>query len=375
MPHGADAISEAVLTAWLIDEASPFEAAQTIATVETADALVSVQAHRPGVVLKVLVSIGDHVAAGMPLAVLGDPDDPAKDMDAFLEDLDHDSPACEVRVRAVGSKLPTPLVRRVPSAPSPIRHAGPSASHVRRVYDALAAATDLSPGEVVGMEDAPVPLVPVIAPETGDGAASPAPPHPETSATGESVVDFYLRATIAATPLLTVVDEINEGSTAPVSLRHLMIKAVAGAHRRVPELRTSWAHERGGAGSATDVAVDLETEDGPVRGVLPDVTSVTISTLAERICELATVAGERDTVASTGLVVVTDRLDSAAESDHVSRHAAVLAIGALGDRGGSDRDTVVTVALSLARCRSGPVAARWMAALLDELEHPVRLLA
>jgi pyruvate dehydrogenase E2 component (dihydrolipoamide acetyltransferase) len=239
----------------------------------------------------------------------------------------------------------------------------------------VAAATELSPEEVVGVGDAPAPLVPVITPDTGDGAASPAPPHPETSADSEPAVDFYLRATIEAAPLHTVVDEINQGSTAPVSVRHLMIKAVAAAHRRVPELGKSWAHERVGAGSAADVAVDLETEDGPVRGVLTDVTLVTISTLAERICALATAVGEADTVASTGLLVVTDRLDSADEYGHASRHAAFLSIGARDDRRGTDRDAVVTVALSRAHCRSGQVAARWMAAFLEELEHPVRLLA
>ena len=47
-----------MLSSWLVDETDAFDAAQTIAYVETSTLLLSVEAGRPGVLLKTLVQPG-----------------------------------------------------------------------------------------------------------------------------------------------------------------------------------------------------------------------------------------------------------------------------------------------------------------------------
>ena len=61
MPGDAADAREGVLSSWLVDETDAFDAAQTIAYVETSTLLLSVEAGRPGVLLKTLVQPGTHV--------------------------------------------------------------------------------------------------------------------------------------------------------------------------------------------------------------------------------------------------------------------------------------------------------------------------
>ena len=48
MPGVANDAREGVLSSWLVEETHPFDAAQTIAYVETSTLLLSVEAGRPG---------------------------------------------------------------------------------------------------------------------------------------------------------------------------------------------------------------------------------------------------------------------------------------------------------------------------------------
>jgi len=73
MPDVAADSGDGVLAAWLVEESARFDAAQTIAYVETADELFSVEAGRPGVLLKTLVEPGTRVEPGSPIGILGEP--------------------------------------------------------------------------------------------------------------------------------------------------------------------------------------------------------------------------------------------------------------------------------------------------------------
>ena len=73
MPEVADDPTAATLTAWLVDESADFGGAQSIATVETASSLLSIEVSEPGVLIKSLVEPGQAVLPGSPLAVLGAP--------------------------------------------------------------------------------------------------------------------------------------------------------------------------------------------------------------------------------------------------------------------------------------------------------------
>ena len=87
MPDVTAGPDEGLLAAWLVEESARFDAAQTIAYVETEDELFSVEAGRPGVLLKTLVEPGTRVATGTPIGVLGEPWEQVHDLDPFLAEL------------------------------------------------------------------------------------------------------------------------------------------------------------------------------------------------------------------------------------------------------------------------------------------------
>jgi pyruvate/2-oxoglutarate dehydrogenase complex dihydrolipoamide acyltransferase (E2) component len=87
MPGVASDAHQGVLSSWLIDETDAFDAAQTIAYVETSTLLLSVESGRPGVLLKTLVEPGTQVGVGMPIGVIGDRDERVPDLDTLLAEL------------------------------------------------------------------------------------------------------------------------------------------------------------------------------------------------------------------------------------------------------------------------------------------------
>jgi pyruvate/2-oxoglutarate dehydrogenase complex dihydrolipoamide acyltransferase (E2) component len=87
MPDVAADADEGVLSAWLVEESARFDAAQTIAYVETADELFSVEAGRPGLLLKTLVEPGTRVEPGTPIGILGEPGEQVEDLEGVLAEL------------------------------------------------------------------------------------------------------------------------------------------------------------------------------------------------------------------------------------------------------------------------------------------------
>lgn len=87
MPDVTAGSDEGVLARWLVEESARFDAAQTIAYVETDDELFSVEAGRPGLLLKTLVEPGTRVAPGTPIGILSEPWEQVADLDAVLLEL------------------------------------------------------------------------------------------------------------------------------------------------------------------------------------------------------------------------------------------------------------------------------------------------
>jgi len=87
MPEVADDPTAATLTAWLVDESADFGGAQSIATVETASSLLSIEVSEPGVLIKSLVEPGQEVLPGSPLAVLGAPGEVVEDVEQLMVQL------------------------------------------------------------------------------------------------------------------------------------------------------------------------------------------------------------------------------------------------------------------------------------------------
>jgi pyruvate dehydrogenase E2 component (dihydrolipoamide acetyltransferase) len=424
MPGVAANATEAVLAEWLVEESGEFAAADAIATVETEKAAVDVEADAAGRVLKTLVPPGAQVEVGDPIAVLGDPGEQVDDLDALLSSLgvaeatdvvvperrdvptdpESAAPLVEKEERPAptnGRVFASPLARKIAKdhglAVEEIPGTGPRGRILRRDVEA-ALAESTSP---LVEEGAHAPLVeegaqaPVTRPRSTTAASYDEVPHSRIrratarrlTESQQRVPHFYLRATVRAEPLLTLRAEINTDPATRISINDLVVKAVAAAHQRVPEMNVTWTDDAVRRYSAVDVAVAVATDRGLLTPVVRDVGAATVTALAATVRDLAERARDgklrQDDLEGGSISVTNLGMYDVEEFAAIINppHAAILAVGAVRPEPVVEGDAVVpgqvmTLTLSVDhRPVDGVLAARWLAALKELLEHPARILA
>lgn len=426
MPEVATGATEAVLAEWLVAERAEFAAADPLATVETDKAMVDVEAEDAGVVLKTLVAPGAHVEVGAPIAVLGQPGEAVADLDAVLADLGvgaaagpaaSATPAASAARSATAAATPSPQDTPGPSAlrATPITpvsaggngrvFASPLARKIARQSGvAVETISGTGPGGRILRRDVEAAVAaqaaprPVTAPVAGTGTPQDGGEIPHSrqrraiaarlAESKQTAPHFYLRATIRAGRLAALRAEINAGlgEGARVSLNDLVVKAVAAAHQRVPEMNVVWTPDAVRTFATVDVAVAVATDRGLVTPVLRDVTAQTITQVAALAQDLATRAraGQLRQHELDGGTISVSNLGMYGVEEFAAiinpPQAAILAVGAVRDEpvvedGAVVPGRVMTVTLSVDhRPVDGVIAARWLAALKELLENPLRVL-
>lgn len=420
MPGVAANETEAVLSQWLVEESGEFAAADALATVETEKAAVDVEADAAGRVLKTLVPPGAQVEVGDPIAVLGEPGEQVDDLDALLAALGV-APATDVVVperrdvptdpesaapvaeevempappgprplgAANGRVFASPLARKIAGdhglAVEEITGTGPRGRILRRDVDA--AVESRSDGFETVVERPPQP--------PAGGAAYEEIPHSRIRlATARRLTEskqqaphFYLRATVRAEALLALRATLNRDDSVRVSINDLVVKAVAAAHVRVPEMNAIWTEDAVRRYADVDVAVAVATDRGLMTPVVRDVASLTVSRLSAKVRDLAERARDgklkQDDLEGGSIAVTNLGMYGVEEFAAIINppHAAILAVGAVREQPVIENGTVVpgqvlTVTLSVDhRPVDGVLAARWLAVLTELLEDPARVLA
>ena len=352
MPEVAANVTEAVLQEWA--SGTTFAARDVLATVETDKAVVDVEADEAGVVLERLVPAGESVRVGAPIAVLGEPGEQVDDLAALLTQL-----GVNVPQRTFASPLARRLAKEASLPIDELTGTGPGGRIVRRdVEAAIATHTEVPHSR---MRQA-------IATRLSDSARTA--PH------------FYLRATVRVDKLLKLRKRLNG-----VSVTDLMIKAAAVAHVRVPELNVIWTPEAVRTFSSVDISVAVATDRGLVTPVVTGVETRSVSSLASAtrdLVERARAGRLRQDELEGGTLTVTN-LGMYGTEEFAAiinpPQAAILAIGAAREepvvrKGRLTTGTVVRCTLSVDhRPVDGVTAARWLAAFVDTVEHPIRILA
>ena len=420
MPEVAANATEAVLSDWTVAENASFAAEDTLATVETEKAVVDVEAEESGVVLKVLVPPGAQVEVGAPIAVLGDPGEQVVDLAELLAELGvaetspadavvperrevpdpeggtavtHATPPSRVHTavettsaspRGNGRVFASPLARRLAKeAGIPVEDidgTGPRNRILRRDVEQAVAARQRRVVDPV---------------ETTGGASYTDVPHSRIRrATAARLVQskqqaphFYVRASVRADALVALRAEVNEGREQKVSLNDLVVKAAAVAHQRVPDMNVIWTDDAVRRFSTVDLAVAVATDRGLLTPVVRDVESLTVTALAAQVKDLVdrsrTGKLRQDDLEGGAMSVTNLGMFGTEEFTAIINppHAAILAVGAVREEpvvvdGALAVGKVMRLTLSVDhRPVDGVVAARWMQALVDLLEHPVRILA
>jgi pyruvate dehydrogenase E2 component (dihydrolipoamide acetyltransferase) len=350
MPEVAANVTEAVLQEWA--SGTTFAARDVLATVETDKAVVDVEADEDGVVLERLVPAGESVRVGAPIAVLGEPGEQVDDLAALLARLGVET----APQRTFASPLARRLAKESNLAIDEITGTGPGGRIVRRDVEAAIAEVPHS-----RMRQA-------IATRLSDSA--------------RTVPHFYLRATVRVDKLLKLRRRLNG-----ISVTDLMVKAAALAHVRVPEMNVIWTPEAVRTFSSVDISVAVATDRGLVTPVVTGVEARSVSSLASAtrdLVERARAGRLRQQELEGGTLTVTN-LGMYGTEEFAAiinpPQAAILAIGAAREepvvrKGKLAVGTVVRCTLSVDhRPVDGVTAARWLAAFVDTVEHPIHILA
>lgn len=447
MPGVSANATEAVLAEWLVAETGAFEAADALATVETDKALVDIEAEAAGVLLTTLVPAGSRVEVGAPIAVLGAVGEEVDDLAAMLRELgvgeapapvaaerrdvpdepvlrtepdvdpgsgaplaepaelDAPTPGAPLEVDAAGQDRPagrvfsSPLARKIARdaglSVDDIVGTGPKRRVLRRDVDAALAARRGEPGP--GLAPPPAREAAPVAAAAASGALFDDVPHTRLrrlvaerlAASKREAPHFYVRGTVRVERLLALRADLNEAldGEVSVSVNDLVLKAVALAHTRVPDLNVTWTDDAVRRWHTADIAVAVATDRGLLTPVLRDVGGLTVASVAAGVRELAERARSgrlRQEELEGGSITVTNLGMFGVEEFAAiinPPHAAILAVGAVREEpvvedGRIVAGSVMTLTLSVDhRPVDGVVAARWLAALTGLLERPVRLLA
>jgi pyruvate dehydrogenase E2 component (dihydrolipoamide acetyltransferase) len=399
MPEVAADTTEAVLASWTVPLNASFKAGDAIAVVETAKAAVDLEAERDGILLAMLAEEGAAVEAGAAIALLGDPGERVTDVAAALAGLGVPAVSAVSAVPAVASAAGTvserpvsrmfasPLARRLAReaglALEQVTGSGPNGRVTGRdIRDAVAARDDDQPPPAAGAADAPRP-------------ESTAVPHTRLrlaiatrlTQSKQTAPHFYLRGSVRAGALLRLRSQINDSSQVRVSLNDLIVKAVAHAHLRVPEMNVIWTPEAIRSFATADVAIAVATDLGLLTPVVRSADAASVATIARHSSDLADRARRgalKQHELEGGTITVTN-LGMYGIEDFTAiinpPQAAILAVGAVRQEPVVDDDGAVIAAplmrLTLSvdhRPVDGVTAARWMQTLIELLEQPLRIL-
>ena len=403
MPEVAANVTSAQIVSWLKAEGDTVAAGEALAEIETDKAVVEFAAEAAGVLARILVPAGQAADVSAPIAVLRQDGDDDAQVEALLRDADGGGVPSPVEAPdaavAAGSAPDTdgqrifasPLARRLARgaglALEGVPGSGPHGRIVRRDIEAALSAGPAAPTLAA-------PHAAAYTPALAEDAPSTRIPHTAMRRTiarrltesKTQIPHFYLRADCRVDRLLQMRHEINQGGTR-VSINDIVVKAVAVALAREPDMNVGWTDEAVIRYAAADVCVAVSTESGLVTPVVRDVGRKPLSLVSQEIAVLAKRAREHGlapadyqggsfTVSNLGMYGV--REFSAIINPP---QAAILAVGAVEKRPVVDDSGALAVASMMSvvlsvdhRCIDGALAARWLAAFRRLLENPLSIL-
>lgn len=436
VPEVAAGATEVVVAEWLVKAGDTFSAGDLIAVIETEKAVVELPAEQRGTLLRTLVKDGSQAQVGSPMALIGSPEERNADIDRILQDLGvtadggalaparrkvsseraqpvGDEPAFEsedsVTIPAVSAQpeaLPQPnsrsfvspiarkLLREAGLATDQVTGTGPNGRIRRRDVEAAVAA-----GPKGGVEAGPERSVRGTAERiTGTGSTADRSwtevPHTRLrravatrlTQSKRETPHFYLRRSVNLDALLLLRATVNEDSPVRVSVNDFLIRAIAVAHTVVPDANTIWTDDAMHQFSTVDIAVAIASDKGLVTPVIRSVEKTSISGIASQVrayvekanagrLQQQDLEGGSITISNLGMFGV-DEFSAIINPPH----SAILAVGAaqptvIARDGQPMVATCANLVLSVDhRAIDGALAAQWMAALVEAIERPMRLV-
>ncbi|WP_111735035.1 pyruvate dehydrogenase complex dihydrolipoamide acetyltransferase [Roseovarius amoyensis] len=438
MPALSPTMEEGTLAKWLVKEGDTVAAGDILAEIETDKATMEFEAVDEGTIGKLLVAEGaEGIKVNAPIAVLLEEGESADDISAApaaeaVPETDRAEKNDEAPGQARGASAPEP----VQAAPAP---AAPTGDKGERIFASplarrIAAQKGLDLNQVAGSgphgrivkadvegaSTAPAQPVekPAAAPATAASApAAPAGPSADAVAAmyegreyeevkldgmrriiaarlteaKQTIPHFYLRRDIRLDALLEFRGQLNkqlQPRGVKLSVNDFIIKACALALQAVPDANAVWAGDRVLKLKPSDVAVAVAVEGGLFTPVLKDAEMKSLSALSAEMKDLVARARDRKlapheyqggsfAISNLGMYGI-DNFDAVINPPH----GGILAVGAgvkkpvVGKDGELTVATVMSVTLSVDhRVIDGALGAKLLQHIVDNLEHPMAMLA
>jgi pyruvate dehydrogenase E2 component (dihydrolipoamide acetyltransferase) len=386
MPKLTDTMEEGVLLQWKKREGDSVQAGEALAEIETDKAVMDLEAFASGILRKILVQDGETVESGTLLGVIGEADE---DITEALSDKvmpvasTGAKPAVASTISPGASPMGTGENRIIASPRAKTLAAG-------RGID-LSAVTGTGPGGRIVEEDV----------AGAQGTATTTMPagtdQPLTQmrkaiarATAQSkapVPHFYLTREIDMDAAEQFRRQFKKDRQSHPSMTDLLIKAVALALRKHPELNVSYTGEAIRRYERIDIGVAVGMEDGLVTPVIRDCGAKTLETISSESRALIERAkqkrlqpqeysGATFSISNLGMFGVDNFL-----AVLIPPQAATLAVGAVRDvpvvvSGAVKAGRRMHVTLSCDhRAIDGVMGAKFLIELKRIVEHPQELAA
>ncbi len=291
MPRLSDTMEDGVIISWLKNIGDPVQRGDILVEIETDKATMELEAFDDGILERLLVSEGDRVPVGVPIAIIGDGSGASADTVA------------PVTVAAAPAPTVTPITaaRTVTEVP-----ARPKASPLARKIAAengvdLSAVTGSGPGGRIVRKDVETagPREPVV--ESPREAPADVDEVPLTTLqrvaakrlteSKQTAPHFYLTAAIDVTALLAFRESVNDSLRAAdgpkVSVNDFLVRAVAAALRLNPGINVSFGGDVLYQHRNVHIGVAVAVDAGLVVPVIRDADRKAVSQIATETKEMA----------------------------------------------------------------------------------------
>ncbi len=422
MPALSPTMEEGTLAKWLVKEGDSVSSGDILAEIETDKATMEFEAVDDGIVGKILVAEGTAgVKVNTPIAVLLEEGESADAAPAPKAAAPAAAPAAATPapVTAAASPAPavpkadgarvfaSPLARRIAADKgldlASIKGSGPHGRIVKAdVEGSTAAPKAAAPAPAAPVASAPAAPAPVSASSVAklyEGRAYTEMPLDGMRKTiaarlteaKQTIPHFYLRREVRLDALMAFRAELNrklEARGVKLSVNDFIIKACALALQALPDANAVWAGDRVLKMKASDVAVAVAIEGGLFTPVLFDAEAKSLSKLSNEMKDLAKRARDRKlapheyqggsfAISNLGMMGI-ENFDAVINPPH----GAILAVGAgvkkpvVNAAGEIEVATMMSMTLSVDhRVIDGALGAELLAAIVENLENPIAMLA
>ncbi len=311
MPQMGFDMTEGVIAAWLKKEGEPVTKGEPIAEIETDKTTIQIESFASGVLRKIVAPAGQRVPVGQVIGIIADPDEAVDEPRPAMQSATHppqspEAPSISVAAPAAdasGRVIATPVARRLAEQFGVdlrlIKGSGPEGRITKADVEAfvsaaqpVAAPSIFTPAPTVApAPQPPAAPEPVAAPE----AKQPLSRMRQTIAarmvaSKQQVPHFYITVSVEMDAALALRAQINEALKAEgvkVSVNDMVIRAVALALRRFPNMNASFSQEGIEPHAHVHVGCAVTVPDGLVTVTVRDADTKTLKQISKEMIVLA----------------------------------------------------------------------------------------